>query len=226
MKQFRTVLSKRLLRRYAPKGQAPRNDNGMSLRAKRSNLILLDALILILALSQPCCTTLTSNFHVVEEDRFYRSAQLDKTTLEKKIREYNIKTVINLRAEKPGQRWYEAEKELCRQLGVDFISIRFGSRPSKKSIDALLSVLDSGNYPMFVHCEGGRDRTGLASAIYLVDRGRPIDEAFLHLTDLKYRNSPFDSRETQRDFFKLYTDYCNKHGRISFRNWLNKHYRE
>ena len=36
--------SMRLLRRYAPKGQAPRNDEEVSLRAKRSNLISLEIL--------------------------------------------------------------------------------------------------------------------------------------------------------------------------------------
>ena len=55
-------------------------------------------LALLLALGQSSCTTLTTNFHVVEEGRFYRSAQLDTNKLEKKIKEYNIKAVINLRA--------------------------------------------------------------------------------------------------------------------------------
>jgi len=181
-------------------------------------------LALMLALGQPSCTTLTTNFHVVEEDRFYRSAQLNRSTLEEKIKEYNIKTVINLRGEKPGESWYEAEKKLCEQLGVKFVSIRFSSRVSKKSIEALLPLFDSANYPIYVHCEGGRDRTGLASVIYLVDRGKPVDEAFSHLIGWQYRNAPFNDRKIQRDFFKRYTDFCQNNGEISFRDWLSKHY--
>ncbi|MFQ6035271.1 MAG: tyrosine-protein phosphatase [Sedimentisphaerales bacterium] len=181
-------------------------------------------LALLLALGQSSCTTLTTNFHVVEEGRFYRSAQLDTNTLEKKIKEYNIKTVVNLRGERPTEGWYEAEKKLCKQLGVKYVSIRFSSKPSKQRIEELLFVFDGAPYPIYVHCEGGRDRTGLASVIYLVDRGKPVDEAFSHLTGWQYRNVLFTDRNIQRDFFKLYTDFCQNNGEISFRDWLSKHY--
>jgi len=50
----------------------------------------LGLLALMLVFSQPSCTTLTTNFHVVEEGRFYRSAQLNKRALSEKIKEYNI----------------------------------------------------------------------------------------------------------------------------------------
>ena len=183
-------------------------------------------LALILVFGQSSCTTLTTNFHVVEEGRFYRSAQLDTNALKKKIKEYNIKTVVNLRGERPEEGWYEAEKKLCEQLGVKFVSVRFSSRPSKKSIEALLSLFDSANYPIYMHCEGGRDRTGLASVIYLVGRRKPVNEAFSHLTGWQYRNGPFQDRKIQRDFFKRYTDFCQNNGEISFRDWLNQHYQE
>ena len=181
---------------------------------------------LILVFGQSSCTTLTTNFHVVEEGRFYRSAQLDTNTLKKKIKEYNIKTVVNLRGERPAESWYKAEKKLCEQLGVKYVSIRFSSKPSKQRIEQLLSVFDGAYYPIYVHCEGGRDRAGLASVIYLVDRGKPVDEAFSHLTGWQYRNDPFNNRKIQRDFFKRYTDFCRENGDITFRDWFNQHYKE
>jgi len=138
----------------------------------------------------------------------------------------NIKTVVNLRGENPGQSWYEAEKKLCEQLGIKFVSIRFSSRASKERIEELLSVFDSAQYPMYIHCQAGRDRAGLASVIYLVDRGKPVNEAFSHLTSWQYRNSPFTDRKIQRDFFNRYNDFCQNNGDISFRDWLIKHYQE
>jgi len=183
----------------------------------------LSLLVLMLVFSQPSCTTLTTNFHVVEEGRFYRSAQLNKRELSKKIEEYDIKTVINLRGERPGAAWYEAEKKLCEQFGIKFVSIAFSSKPSRQRIEELLSVFDSAQYPIYVHCQGGRDRAGLASVIYLVDRGKPVSEAFAHLTGWQYRNDPFMDRKIQRDFFNRYTDFCQNNGQISFRDWLIKH---
>lgn len=182
--------------------------------------------ILILVFGQSSCTTLTTNFHVVEEGRFYRSAQLDTNTLEKKIKEYNIKTVVNLRGERLGEGWYEAEKKLCERLGVKYVSIAFSSKPSKQRIEELLSVFDGARYPIHVHCEGGRDRAGLASVIYLVDKGKPVDEVFSHLTGWQYRNIPFNDRKIQREFLKRYTDFCQNNGKIIFRDWLSKHYKE
>jgi len=186
----------------------------------------LSLLVLMLVFSQPSCTTLTTNFHVVEEGRFYRSAQLSEKELSKKIEEYGIKTVVNLRGERPGAAWYEAEKKLCEQLGVKFVNITFSSKPSRQCIEELLSVFDNAQYPIYVHCQGGRDRAGLACVVYLVDRAKPVDDAFEHLTGWKYRNDPFVNRKIQRDFFNRYADFCRNNGQIGFRDWLIEHSQE
>ena len=179
---------------------------------------------LALALSQPACTTLSTNFHAVEEGRFYRSAQVGAGTLARLIRKHGLRTVVNLRGKKD-QAWYAQEKALCAKLGVEHIDLdRFRSSPRKDRLLKLLEVLEGEEYPVYVHCAGGKDRAGMASAFYLAYRGKPVDEALAELTRWKYRNWPWQDRRKQREFFALYERFSREHGPTPFRDWFVRHY--
>lgn len=63
------------------------------------------------------------------------------------------------------------EKAYAEKLGFKFISAPMNawSTPNDKVINSVLQQMqDSKNYPMFIHCQHGRDRTGLVSAVYRV----------------------------------------------------------
>jgi len=62
---------------------------------------------------------LLGNVHAVVEKQFYRSAQLDKATLERVIREYGIKSILNLLGTSQEKSWYADEIAVSRQLGVE-----------------------------------------------------------------------------------------------------------
>lgn len=197
----------------------------MKINIKKTAIITL--LAIGIAVNQPSCSTLTTNFHTVEKNKFYRSALLNTETLEKKIKECDINTVINLRGKKPGDEWYEDEKKLCEELNIKLVDIKFSSTPSKKEIKELIEAFDNAEYPICIHCYGGRDRTGLASTVYLVNKGKEPKEAFSQLTALKYRNVPLiDRRKRQKNFFEQYTDFCENNCQISFRQWLTEYYKE
>ncbi len=124
---------------------------------------------------------------VVSDGKFYRSGQLTASGLRDALREFGIRTVINLQEEnvdpfmpevwlgKPSVR----ESELCEQLGVNYYALiggetiadaqfQAGARP--QVIDQYLKLLDDPkNYPIIIHCKAGLHRTGLLTAVYRME---------------------------------------------------------
>lgn len=130
------------------------------------------------------------NFDCVENGKLYRSAQLKPKKLEKIIRNNNIKVVINLRGENPNAKWYNAEIDVCKKLGVEHYDIAMSAKqyPSKENLQKLLHIFDyskTNNKPVLIHCRAGRDRTGLACALWELYMGKSKKEAEKQLS-LKY----------------------------------------
>ena len=127
--------------------------------------------------------TLYSNFHTVDEGRFYRSGQMNKCAFVSNINKYQIKTVINLRH--PEKYMAKLEKEWCRELGLNYYNVPMSSRFNKEKILEILEILKTADAPILVHCQAGKDRTGLISAIYVIEFKNQADRALDQLT-LKY----------------------------------------
>ena len=106
------------------------------------------------------------NFHKVN-DQLYRGAQ-PLTGGMKELAALGIKTVINLRGEDEHTRDEEAE---ARVAGLRYFSVPlpgFG-RPSDEQVNRVLALInDSQNWPVFVHCHHGEDRTGTIIAVYRI----------------------------------------------------------
>lgn len=108
----------------------------------------------------------------------------------KKLKKMGIKSILNLRAisNKPP---YQTEARVCDRLGLKLLtaSLSAGAAPEKEKILKLIEAFRTIEKPFLMHCKSGADRTGLASAIYLLAiENRPLDEArqmlspkFLHL---------------------------------------------
>jgi protein tyrosine/serine phosphatase len=134
----------------------------------------------------------TRNFHAVEEGQFYRSAQLTSEELEDVVRQYGIKSVINLRGSQPGEPWFDAEKAMLVKLNVRMENLGFTSEhvPSRDDLVKYLDAIGSLPRPILVHCRAGSDRTGEASAIYVMEEmKRPREEAMAQLS-FKYLHIP------------------------------------
>lgn len=143
------------------------------------NLLLL---ISFISLFSSC------NFHEVDEGKLYRSAQLSGKEFEKAIKKHNIKTIINLRGASPGKDWYEEEKEVAQKYNVHHIDIGMSAQrlPHREDLLKLLNAYQSVERPILIHCRGGADRTGEASAIYqMLYMGKTKKEALKMLT-VKY----------------------------------------
>jgi uncharacterized protein (TIGR01244 family) len=120
------------------------------------------------------------NFHQVNEN-LYRGAQPQRGG-PKKLSELGIKTVINLRGESEDTRKEQAEVEAA---GMRYFNIPMSGlgRPTDQQVERALAVIDTReNWPVFVHCQRGADRTGVIIAVYRILRNQwtaeqAIDEA-------------------------------------------------
>jgi tyrosine-protein phosphatase SIW14 len=101
-------------------------------------------------------------------DHLYRGSQpsLDELSALKKL---GVTTVIDLRAEFP--QTAEQERKRVEALGMRFERIPIGgfSNPNDSDLLYFFQILrDSPAQTVFVHCEFGRDRTGVMIAAYRI----------------------------------------------------------
>jgi protein tyrosine phosphatase (PTP) superfamily phosphohydrolase (DUF442 family) len=111
---------------------------------------------------------MVGNVHVVEDGALYRSAQLNEAKLADVIAAYGIKSVINLRGENHGSRWYDDEVKVTANHGASHFDVRMTALrdTDDATVTKLMETLQTAPRPMLIHCESGSDRTGLAAALY------------------------------------------------------------
>ena len=127
------------------------------------------------------------NVHEVEKRQLYRSAQLSDSQLYEVIDQYKIRTIINLRGRNPGLKWYDDEIGVARRMGITHIDVAMSAskKPDAATVDRLTAAFRTAPKPILIHCEGGADRSGLASAIYeLQIAHRPLSDATSQLSIL------------------------------------------
>ena len=136
-------------------------------RAIRSGLLafLLGATVPAGLLLRPW---LDGNVGVVDPGRVIRAAQ-PTTGLGRLIKDHHLASILNLRGGSQSDSWYAAEVQTAASCGVSFFDLPLSAtkRPSRRDLLLLIDVLDRCPYPLLIHCKAS-DRTGLASAIYLM----------------------------------------------------------
>lgn len=136
---------------------------------------------------------LSGNFHAVEEGVLYRSAQLSFAQFERNIRANGIRTIVNLRGENAGEAWYRDELRAASATNVDHVDFRLSANHevSDEDLERLSGLFREAAKPILVHCEGGADRSGLASALFeLVIAKRPASTAGEQLS-FRYGHFPW-----------------------------------
>ena len=125
------------------------------------------------------------NLHIVTTN-LYRGAQPTVRGM-KELKTMGVKTVINLRS-------FHSDDDEARGLGLKLQRLHMKPWHSEEEdvIVFLKAVADTNNYPIFVHCQRGADRTGLVCAMYrVVCEGWTKPEAIQELKDGGYN---FDTR--------------------------------
>jgi Tyrosine phosphatase family len=173
---------------------------------------------------------LGANVHVVATGAVYRSARLDPVDLERVVRQYNIRTVVNLCGCSDPLPWYLGECRATCRLGVcqEDLAFSAGRLPPVHTLRHLVEILDHCDYPILIHCHLGIDRTGMASTIALLlhtDMG--LSEAREQLS-LRYGHLSCGGTGNIDRFFNLYQRWLDREGKAhspdQFRRWVGKEY--
>ena len=101
------------------------------------------------------------------DDRFYRGAQ-PKEEDYKQLAAIGIKTIIDLREDPK-----EYEKREAEAVGIRYVNLPMSDKdyPPAAKIDQFLKLVDDPSTgKFFVHCAGGRHRTGVMGAVYRFNR--------------------------------------------------------
>jgi len=142
----------------------------MNMKLRKSFLLRLIAILTLMvcatalsfAQSQIGNATRIKNFGRMDE-RFYRGAQ-PKESDYKDLAALGIKTVIDLRDDPESY-----EKRNVEALGMHYVNIPMSDKDYPKS-DQIVAFLKLADQPdtgrFFVHCAGGRHRTGVMGAVY------------------------------------------------------------
>ena len=170
------------------------------------------------------------NFHTVIPGRVYRCAQLQGDALERTIRAYGIRTVVNLRGSGLPWPWYLGECRVTHRLGVNQEDVSFSASrlPSTDEVRQLLRVLDHADYPLLLHCRQGADRTGLAAAaVVLLQTDATLEEARRQLGP-RYGHLRVDRAGHLDRFYDLYAEWLGgqalTHTPALFRRWADNDY--
>jgi protein tyrosine/serine phosphatase len=111
----------------------------------------------------------TGNFHTVVSGHVYRSGQRGRKYWTAYLQHYGIKSLLNLRGEHPGSRWYQKETRVVDALGVTHYDVRLSAtrEVDTSTLETLLAMLRQAPKPLWIHGQSGADRTGLVAALYL-----------------------------------------------------------
>jgi protein tyrosine/serine phosphatase len=144
--------------------------------------------LLAIALALPAAAQNVSNIRIDNFGRvnanYFRGAQPEGRDYAD-LAAIGIKTVIDLTQDgDPG------EPSIVQREGMKFFRIPMTTHetPSAEKLSQFLTLVnDPANQPVYVHCQGGRHRTGVMTAVYRMtnDRWTP-DRAFTEMKQYKF----------------------------------------
>lgn len=141
-------------------------------------------------------------------DHIYRGAQPEGDNYRQLVA-IGIKTVLDLRGDsKPNS------KALAEEAGLHYINLPMADKryPQRDAAQRFMEIVnDQSTWPVYVHCAGGRHRTGAMIAVYrITNDGWDIDRAYQEMKDYGFYT---------RLGHACYRDYVNNY----YRNWQTYH---
>jgi protein tyrosine phosphatase (PTP) superfamily phosphohydrolase (DUF442 family) len=171
------------------------------------------------------------NLGVVDPGRVIRSAQ-PTNELGHRIRDYQLKSILNLRAGSQDDWWYDAEVRMAEANGLSFYDLPLSAtrRPRRHELLKLIDLFQDCPYPLLIHCKSGADRTGLASALYLMLQRGEDPERAEHAFSIEYGHIPFGGSEHLHEPIQEYAAWLKTHQLTHsperFRDWVKNDYRD
>jgi protein tyrosine/serine phosphatase len=150
---------------------APAPRRGARRLLSAAGVLVLVAVVAALAYERWKPSPLPRNFAVVEPERLYRSAQPLGAQFEYLIKQYGIRTFLNLRNPDKDPQYVDDEK-YAAPYGARVVRLPISSvyPLDAQQLATLRNVYDDPrNYPILVHCEEGHARSGVAVAIWRIE---------------------------------------------------------
>ena len=115
---------------------------------------------------------------------YFRGAQPDEDDY-KDLAALGVKTVIDLQRD-----GIAAEEQFVKAAGMKFHRIPMTTRdePTAEQLSLFLKLVnDPANGPVYVHCAGGRHRTGVMTAVYRMHHDKwTAEQAFKEMKQYKF----------------------------------------
>ena len=143
-----------------------------------------------------------NNFGQINENYFRGAQPSDREYTD--LAAIGVKTIIDLTYDGRAN-----EAGLVQRAGMKFyrIPLTTSDRPSDAAVSQFLKLVnDPVNQPVFVHCQGGRHRTGVMTAVYRITQdGWTADRAYSEMKE--YRFEGFPGHPVLKQFvFDFYTN--------------------
>jgi tyrosine-protein phosphatase SIW14 len=120
-----------------------------------------------------------------------------------------VKAIINLTSDDAEP----DEKVFAKNNGLKYFEIPMTTHapPTPEKLAAFLSLVDDpANQPVYVHCVGGRHRTGVMTAVYrMTEDGWSADQAFNEMKQYKF-GADFLHSEFKRFVYGYRVDLADK----------------
>src|SRR5215831_5315787 len=120
-------------------------------------------------------------------DHFYRGGQ-PKGRNYQQLAALGIKTIVDLREDAK-----DDARSATERAGMRYINLpmKEKSYPQAETATRFLQIVnDQANWPVFVHCAGGRHRTGVMTAVYRMSvDGWGIDQAYQEMKQYDFSTS-------------------------------------
>ena len=141
-------------------------------------------------------------------DNYYRGSQPTAEEFSG-LKRFGVKTVIDLRKDS-----IEQAQEWARAAGLEYINIPLTTKRAateQQTAYFLKLVNDPARWPVFVHCKGGRHRTGEMTAIYrITNDGWTADQAYEEMKKYDFEDSWFYPRSLKKYVFSYYEQFASR----------------
>lgn len=141
-------------------------------------------------------------------DNYYRGSQPDAAQFAE-LKKLGIKTIVDLRKDSVAE-----SADWARSAGLNYVNIPLTTKQAATpaQIEYFLKLVnDQANWPVFVHCKGGRHRTGEMTAIYRITRdGWTAQQAYEEMKKYDFEDSFFYPRSLKTFVYSYYEQFTSQ----------------
>jgi protein tyrosine/serine phosphatase len=144
-------------------------------------------------------------------DNYYRGEQPTRDEFAQ-LKRFGIKTVIDLRKDSLREAADGARSAGLQYFNIPLLASRAATEEQTSYFLSLVN--DPANWPVYVHCKGGRHRTGGMTAIYRITHdGWTADQAYQEMMKYDFNNGIFGGPGAQKRYvYAFYDRYRREHG--------------